>query len=263
MFASEIYAISQGSRCIGSDECHWCAAPCNQFLHADFRPQQERDVGKLLDGTAKRPGNYYMCWGCWLWRRQRITVCFLGGRKRGIVPPKPGYAEGFMDIQAPCKHSWYIAEDGAWALSPWDSTALYEKLLKPPFRFVLSLLSNGPAMSGVLCHPGVDNLLQLAECNDVESVRGDTPLAFTLNNVRHEYTTYELGEALKNGSGEGCLPGVQALIRTLGLRVKPHIDLEIPPDEPPVITEVRKRGRPAYKEPATSPKKIVTGGSGI
>lgn len=224
LLASQLYAESQGAVCFGSFECYWCGAPCHTtWPHGQPPPMIGRDTKTKL--FAKRPGNHFICVGCWLWQRKRITVTYLDG--------------GFKDGQCPMEHSWLITKQDAFGLKSTSYKKLYDILLAPPLKFSLSFLTE----------PNLNNLLQFALVNNNAELQVGTPLAFTVNNIPHTYTVYELTHALKNGP-EGTDPGVQALIRILG----PHkmIELEIP-------DEKRGRGRPvgAYLEDARALQKPV------
>ena len=125
------------------------------------------------------------------------------------------------------KHSWWITERGAWVIGPDDKQALYEKLLCPPLKFVLTLLDSNSS----------SNLLQLAAVNQHNTIKANTPLEFTINNIKFTYSVYELKEGLSNHKEgkPGKEPGVRELIKLLG----PCHILE---------TEKRSRGRPTTEE---------------
>lgn len=221
LLASELYAISQGKSCSGREECYWCSAPCGRFnTHDDdvpvFAPRRAKT-------QAKRPGNAFVCDGCWLWRRKRITVFWL--------------SEGFKDGLCPLDHSWWITDQEAWGIRvPKDAGELYARLLEPPLLFTLTLTDGTP---------GAKNHIQHAFANDLEEIKADTPLKFTLNNIPHEYTVYELGNALRTNDPAGMRPGVGALLRLFG------------PYEASDRTERRGPGRP--RSDASQPhKKTVT-----
>lgn len=197
---AELFAISQGHECKGVQECHWCGSPCeNRWRHDDPLPIPfVRTVS-----VALRPGSLWICQGCWLWRRQRVTVQRLDG--------------SWQDGQSASKHSWWVTEGAAWVLtkSNKDGTRepikealspLWEQILSPPSKFFLSLLD------GV----GV-NHVSLVVVNHIPELKATTPLSFTINNVKHTYTIYELEEASRNQETNGLEPGVQALIRLLGM----------------------------------------------
>jgi hypothetical protein len=161
--------------------------------------------------TAKRPANPYCCEGCWMWRRKRVTLQFLDG--------------GQKDIQCAQSHSWWITENGAWAIRPVDSARIYEKLLQPPKRFVLALMVNN-VLSGTCPSyekPGLLNQLHLMHANDVGEQTPRTQYIFTVNNIPHSYCPYELEEALREGNGHGMEPGVSALVAALGKRLIPEV----------------------------------------
>lgn len=206
--ASCLYALTNNTKNVGPFECHWCASECQSLWIHDDPPPIPFVRSKT---TAKRPGSGYICAGCWLWRRKRITIEWLGG--------------GYKDGQCPQKHSWWIARDGAFGLNPETSySSLFDKLLKPPTEFVLSFVNGG-----------MDNLLQLSLLNQHDQIRADTSLHFTINNIPHCYTIYELESALTSEDQNGCSPGVSALIKILG----PHPSFKIKTEE-----DVKtKRGR--------------------
>lgn len=217
--ASELYALSQGARCKGPAKCHWCGSPCERvWMHDDLPPL----IGLKRREFARVPGEPYVCVGCWLWRRKRISVTGVGGQIR--------------DGQAPAKHSWLVQKDKAEAVLDTDRVELYEHLLNPPLTFSLSLIDNGE-----------DNRLQLQILNDNPEVRADTELKFTFNNIEHSYTPYELKQGLAHGP-EGREPGVQTLIRFLG---PPRENHEPAP---------RKRGRPKENAVPDEIRKVIRAG---
>jgi hypothetical protein len=216
--ASELFAISQGEECCGTEECHWCASKCDRrWLHDDPPPVPFART----KSSARRPSNHYVCVGCQVYRRPSVTINFLSG--------------GIKDRQTLKNHGWWLDEAGVWAVrTPQDSQALYKRLLNPPTVFALALLNDDRC----------ENLLNLAFANDNASVAADTVLKFTVNNVPHEYTVYELIEGLRHGA-EGKMGGVRALIGLLGpIDVKPE--------------EKRPRGRPVAED--RSPRRVVTSG---
>jgi hypothetical protein len=197
LLASDLYALSQSTINLGDDECHWCGAPCKRLDPHDDAPQLP---GQPRTHFALRPGNGYVCRGCWFFRRQRITVPYFGTDK-------------YKDGQAPKNHSWYITPQGAWAVprkeerTPEDAVRLYKLLLKPPRRFVL-----------MLTDAGTDNLLQFARANDLDGeVLADTPYTITVNNRPLPLTVYELEQALHTGVVGGKEPAVAALAARYGL----------------------------------------------
>lgn len=220
MLASELFATAHSARCTGKYECHWCGGACTQdHFHDDLPPvpfQKSRS-------TAKRPSNPYICTGCWLYRRKRVSVQYLHG--------------SYKDRQSLPDHSWWLTDDNVRVISPIDHHSLYENLLFPPLRFSVSLLRQEKV-----------NLLQLAEVNDFQEITADTYLKFTLDNRVLTYTIYELEEALKHGP-DGKMPGVRALLDHLG----PYaISVDIK-------EEKRGRGRPkASSENKENPtRKII------
>lgn len=221
LLASDLYARAHSVKNEGEDECHWCGAPCRRFyIHDDV----QQIPFTRSRSTARRPANSYICQGCWHWRRRRVTVNFLGG--------------DFLDLQTAADHSWWVTERGAYAVRSGDDFGLlYDLLLKPPLRFLLSLVEGSTR-----------NELQLAVCNDVPEILADTRLTYTLNNIPHVYTIYELEQALLGGV-QGKEPGVQALIRFLGPLSSPNKE--------EVIQPKRDRGRPPPLDDGRVTKKVI------
>jgi hypothetical protein len=214
MLASEMYASSLGARCGGPDMCHWCGGGCERrWVHDDPPPLPFVKT----HGSAKFPTKMYVCEGCRLFRRPRVTVPFLGG--------------GFKDGRPASSYGWLITPFESSALGDGSYKDLCGKLLAPPLYFCLSLVEDHK----------VANLLHLMEVNDNPEVKADTPLHFTVNNIRHTYTVYELEKALKGG-GEGREPGVRALVRILGSSLRlPELVKEADGGKG---DEARGRGRP-------------------
>lgn len=203
MTGSDLYARAHGMNNRGDAACHWCNSAAERiWLHDDPPvPMFTRSTS-----SAKNPSGIYCCVGCGLFRRKRVTVAFL--------------TEGFRDGQTLAHYSWWLTDGRAVAVRDEDHLPLYKELLRPPLQFVLALKT--PSCTR--------NELHLAIANDNCIVKADTPLWFTLDNVPHSYTIYELDSAIKNG-GTGTAPGVQALLRFLG--------------KPPVIdVKPAERGRP-------------------
>lgn len=233
--ASQIYAVSQSNTVRGEEEsCHWCGSPCpRKWPHDD--PEKlwlnwipaSRDPKNPLyrkPSTAKRPSNAYVCPGCYLYRRQRLTVNFLGG--------------GQKDGQAPKHHSWWVDLTGAWALGKDSAEDACLRLMSPPHQFVLMLRTGE-------CD---ENHIHLAEANDHDEIKADTPLVYTVNNQRMDYTVYELEEAMKHGV-EGKSPGVRALFDFFNI----YTLATNRPDDEELQAAVRKaeskRGRPRKLPP--------------
>lgn len=209
--APALYALSQGERCEGPTECHWCGAPTEKLITHD-EPPPTPFLRRTT--TAKKPGNQFICRGCFLWKRARLTVPFTDGTLK--------------DSQTPSQWSWFITNSEA--ISPKiGRMEIYHRLLKPPARFALLLVDD----------PKTNNLIHLAEVNDYtdKDLLNDSPLRFTLNNIRLEYTIYDLEHALKNGP-TGTSPGVAALIRLFGRPEK---------DESEEEKVKRGSGRPSTK----------------
>lgn len=209
MLATELYAITQRAKCSGDLECYWCAAPCNRMLrHNEPTPE----FGVKRTHIAKRPANPFICVGCWLFRRKRITINYTPDGTK------------FKDGQCPLNHSWLITEDRALTID--FNTSLYEFLLAPKcHQMVLSLLDGEKTLP---------NHLQLATVNDLTEAKTDTPIHFTINGIPHQYTVYELKSAIDNRDANGAGAGTRELIRLLGM--------------PEKIEEKLERGRPEKEE---------------
>lgn len=191
--ANALYAKIQGARCEGDQECYWCASPCDRkWIHDDPHPSA---MFIRRPGLAKRPGNPWICYSCWLYRRKRVTVKTLTGK--------------LLDRQCLLDHSWLMLEDDIFVLvSPEDYSAVYDYLLRPPLIFCLSLLE---------AESGLKNHIQLCVCNDNSEVIAErTNLQFTYNNRIVDYNVYELQEGLRFGDPDGKMPGVRTLTHMLG-----------------------------------------------
>lgn len=235
--ASQLYARSQGYECKGPWRCHWCSAPClDEFIHDDPPPVPfQRSTS-----TAKCPAEAYICVGCWAWRRPRTTISFLSG--------------GYLDKQEAKGHSWLVTDKQAWALRLGDfldMDALYTQLLQPPRYFFLALR---------LPNDKIDTLLQLAQANCYEGIHANTPLRFTVNNIVHQYTVYELGEAMKNGP-PAYGPGISALYRALG-EPSAEAKKQVVPLQAKEEPSKKTAGRPKPKDDARHTTKKVVLASG-
>ncbi len=229
LLGSDLFALSQGTKNSGPESCHWCSAACNRtWIHDELPPVP---FSKSPRSTARNPSGMYICVGCWMFRRKLTTMIFMDGKMK--------------DREAATRHSLYFTETSWNAIGEKDSTAVYERLLKPPLRFVLSIIE-----------PGIENKLQCCVANDHPTVRKDTRLSFTYNNQPQTYSIYELEQAVKNhqeGVGtEGKEPGVQILTRFLGVY------------QPIISTSGVKRqvGRPEGPTDGKQTKKLVTPTSG-
>lgn len=213
MTVSQFYAEVLGKKCAGQYRCRWCGTDCtdkyNQFMWSELKPIKE---------FCKCPANHYVCYGCWLYRRQNGTINFVNGT--------------YKDRQQPRNFSWILTPAGLRAFNP-PELGLLEILLKPPTKFALSLIDQTP------------NQIQLAVLNDHKEIQADTPLAFTMNGSRMTYTVYELQEAIDHQEIEGKEPGVRLLLNMIG---------ELPKKPP---QEKRDRGRPVLAETNTTDVKRV------
>lgn len=215
LLASELYAHSEGTSCAGELECHWCSAPCGRLWPHDDLPPIPFSRGTNNRFHAKRPGSFYICNGCFLFRRKRVTVRF--------------WDKTFLDGKCPVNFSWWFSPaTGPVAVRPGDGRHFYPTLLKPPLKFCLGLMDE----------PHQANHLQLMVANHLHVIRANSALAFTVNGVGFRYTVYELGEALRSKDLEGKEPGVRELVRLLGPPSE-ELHKELLKNTPPE----RKRGR--------------------
>lgn len=216
MNPSEFYGHSEGAVCTGTEQCHFCLAPCTRsWLHKEPPPLPFVKQTK----TAKKPESPWMCVACWLWRRRRTTVYLFSG----------GYQDGkcLLDFSTLCLPDKCLVVD-----LPGCKDSLYETLLCPPLEFSLSLLEG----------EGQKNLLQLQIVNSHREIKADTELHFTVNNIPHSYTVHELEETLILGDN-GRMPGARAIYKMLGPFPKGQEEVE--------VKKIRaKRGRPTLEEQA-------------
>lgn len=199
--ASDLYAKSQGWPNDGDDRCHWCGSRCTRQVAHD-EPTPTPFVKRTT--TALFPSSQFICRGCQLWRRERITVNFYEG--------------GLKDVQKPQNWNWFVTEREA-RVPCIGKPDIYKSLVNPPNRFFLALIE-----------PGNINMIHQAIANDCVDLTNDTQLRFTLNGMGLSYTIYELEHGLRSGP-DGRMPGVQALLRMFGP----------PPSGPP---KEKKPGRP-------------------
>lgn len=204
MRASELYAACNGEKCEGQERCHWCLAPCDQ-------KQRHDDVPFLPFVKSaqfpKYPSGPWICRGCWLWRRTSLSIKFLDGT--------------IKDRHAPMSNSWWFDDKEIFGLRKMEGQKAYDLLLKPPLKFCMTILTGDR----------VKNFIHLAEANEFTEIKANTPIVFTLDNIRMEYTVYELEEGLRHGV-DGKMPGVRTLIEFFG-----KVELPPLPDNP------RGRGR--------------------
>lgn len=217
--ASMWFATSYAGVCSGPLPCHYCGAPCSRLWnHDDLDPVpfiKSRNYAKHL-------GSPYMCHGCMLFKKTRLTVQFMVSGQ-------------YKDSQSPARHSWLITPTASYALRPEDKGALYRKLLMPPNQFTLALYGSG----------GKGNEVHRMEVNCVSGkVEVGTELKFTLNNQSLSYSPYELEQCLRNGPG-GVESGVIALVGYLGpytLPVLPEVENKM--GRPPALTDARELKTP-------------------
>jgi len=184
-----LWAVAHGDTCSGKYECHWCGNPCkDEVVHDDHPPIP---FVRNSRSSALRPGNAFICKGCQIFRRKRITVTGLGG--------------GFADSKNSKDFSWWCSERGAWILEKKDFPVLYPILLTPPLKFVLALRDSS----------GGDNVVHMMVCNAHEQIKANTELFFTINGVKHNFCLYDLQSCIVDNIGSSS-PGVAALVRFLG-----------------------------------------------
>lgn len=214
--ASQIYALSQGSKCEGDRPCHYCGGPCGRDI-----PHGEAIrlfTGRPVGGVRRNPSSPYMCVGCWLWRKKKVSVPWLSG--------------GVKDGGTPARFDWVVGPAGAWGISPACRSALYRRLLSPEGPFFLMLWEgDGPPDHVIQCCPGNDGPYE-----------NTTEIGFALNNHALTYSVHELEQAARLGP-QGRDPGVRALLRVLG-DVPAELTAHLKPPERPEDTDPKGRGRP-------------------
>lgn len=220
MQASELLAIVHKSPCSGSDTCHWCGCCCERIWPHDEPVYLPFSKGR---SRGKCPSSSYICQGCWLYRRRRVTYNF--------------FDHGFKDGQCLQDWSWLLTDDGIWILRKEDYPLLWEFLLSPSLRFALSLVSD----------TSLKNEVHLTILNELPEINASSQLHFSLDNTILGYTIYELEHAISK-SPNGSQPGVHALLRILGT--------------PPAQKEQPKRdkGRPATEDGKVTQKLIRVSG---
>lgn len=192
----DLIAVAHGRRNEGRFKCHWCGSPCGEQWRHDGPPALP--FVKATEPT-RCPGEHFICQGCFLYRRERVTAIYLEG--------------GYKDRQCLKNHSWYATPGGVWALRFTSNKALFDVVMAPPKLFSLSLRTDDKLV----------NYLQAAVLNTVASPKADTPFHFTCNNVKHTYTVYELECAARTGEEKGLSAGTQLLWHYLA---QPRIEVK-------------------------------------
>jgi hypothetical protein len=213
-----LFAHAHGQEIRGPARCHWCGNPCDRLWPHDDLPPLPFTKQKY---HALCPSEPWVCVGCWLYRRKRVTLRFFSG--------------DFRDGQAAGDHSWLLTEGGFWGLSPYclKSPQLREFFLKPPLRWALAV-RDGREPPACLIHR--------TPLNDLPEVQVGSLLRFTINNVEHTYSVFELSQAMAHGT-PGKQAGTRELFRLLG---EPRLKPPLPPPPPSV------GGRPKEPEPAAA-----------
>ena len=152
-----------------------------------------------------------------------------------------------MDGQAPKDHSWLIQPSSAKAVHPAGGQELLEILLNPPEQFALMLLTSPRVEGDGKVMLPFENRLHLGIANDVPELKANDLVRFTVDNVPHQYTVYELKEALKFGP-DGKEPGVRVLFDLFRFPVTP------PKTEEPKSTGGRP---PALKTAKQSSAEVI------
>lgn len=217
MTSSELYALSQDTKCTGNLECHWCGSPCQQlWTHDNYSilPYKHNLY------PCKKPSNPYICIGCWMLRRKRVTIPFIDGT--------------YKDGQCPIHFSWLITRDFSTSISISLDThkkRLVDFLIKPPLQFCLSIITRSP------------NNLQMCKINDFQEIKLDTSLLFYVDGIEFQYSVYELEQAKIHGP-EGMSPGTNWLVK--------YLEIKQTKSEPQT-----KLGRPKNDLPVTSLKRTI------
>ncbi len=214
--ASMLYCISQRQDPYKPDNnhpllwrCHWCGAPCGDSWPCGDIHWSNLDVGQKRPVYAACPGEGWMCLGCRMFRRKRMTVQHLDG--------------AWSDGKGVQEYSLWLTEAGCWGVKADQGLLMWPLLLDPPLRFSLALLEG----MGQVNHP------QLMVVNDhVNGIKSTEPLLYTVNGTKMAWTVYELEQAFASGNTDGTEPGIQTLVRLLGW--------------PPA--EKRGRGRPKKED---------------
>ncbi len=226
---SDMFAMAHGTPNTGPYRCHWCgSAAIPKWIHDG--PTIRSPYQKTL---AKCPAEPYICNGCWLWRRQSVTANYLTG--------------GLRDRQSPQNNSWWITPTAVWAIREADYPTLLDILVKPPKNFTLMLRHD----------PKVPINIHTAVANNLAVVKRDTPLHFTYNQSVLQYSAYELEQASILGPA-GLDPGVQAIVRMLGLPAREAVNEE----EKAEAEKIRRKGGRPRETPIPHPNKDVVLASG-
>lgn len=212
MNAAALYAASQGIRCEGLEECHFCGNKCGRLW--TFYPPP-RIIGiKDMSGAA-RPSSCFLCHGCSLWRARRRTIRWL-------------HDDSYKDGQCAINHSWLVTSVGAFAINPVtlavlrNDSPIYRWLLRPTQAFFLALTDGK-----------TENQIHRAVVNNLYEVKPHTSFAYTFCNVRYEYTPYDLRFGMDSRlEAKHEMPGVRLLLSLFGQ-----------PDPPPPPPKPKKGQR--------------------
>lgn len=192
-----VYAASQGLKCEGTHECYWCGGACSSLWRHDDPPPPKF---VRIPRHAAKPGNLYVCMGCWHWRLPSRTVKFIS-----IDPETRQHP--LLDRKQAKDYSWFVTPQESLAVRlnvKEDVESLYHILLNPPLVFGVALKRNDHVMRP-----------QRFVVNENDKIDYETEIRFNVNDTLYTYTVYELEEGLRKGA-TGKLPGVAELIRLLG-----------------------------------------------
>lgn len=189
MKASELFAISQNSKCEGNKECYWCGAPCGEG-HTHSEPMPRVIAQKNLQ--VSRPASPWICEGCFLFRRPSISIFDLNRK-------------WVKDRQTCPKWSILITERETLGITLAAKDSLQKFLLSPSQRFCLMILNRA----------NIENRLHHAIVNDVRQVLEGTEFHFTVDNVPHSWSVASLRHGINN-EPNGTEAGVRFFLENFG-----------------------------------------------
>lgn len=226
--APDLFALAMGVPNRGDHACYWCGSAAEKDSRHKYPAPM---IGQPPLQHVKFPRSPFICRGCARFRKPSVTIFDLAG--------------GFKDGQQYENHSLWMTRMGCAMVAPTQRRMVYDLLLNPPLTFALSLLTGATKEK---------TRLQGLFVNDHAEIKADTPLYFSIDNMRVGYTVYDLQNALKLGA-EGLEPGIRMLVDHCG----PLHDTSFEPTDEPPPEEKRGRGRPPAK-PEDDPRRVVRGG---